>query len=214
VSAGVFFTTDVEALIWGDGLSGGLIPFGVGGVTASILWSVSLWFASPLQLLLLFLGKIETERPSDWFMNVLAGSLGLPTKDLAYEHPAYIRVAAVVFIVASGVAIAAALDKGLGSATWGVSSGIATCLAAGVYELGRPERLSADKAVELEGLYQTFGVLLCSGSEILSPCSVFFALLLPHKSIAFLLSRGEVYVAVLSQSACHSFEKIHTVNYG
>lgn len=91
-------------------------------------------------------------------MNILAGSLGLPTKDVAYEHPKYVRAAAVVFTVASGAAIAAALDVGLGSATWGVSSGIATCLAAGVYELGRPERLSADQAVELEGLYQEFGM--------------------------------------------------------
>jgi hypothetical protein len=157
VSAGFLFSTDIEALVWGDGLSGGLIPWGVGGIAASILWSVSLWFASPLQLLLLFLGKIETERPSDWFMNILAGSLGLPTKDLAYEHPMYVRAAAVIFIVASGVAIATALDTGLGSATWGVSSGMATCLAAGVYELGRPERLSADKAVALEELYQQFG---------------------------------------------------------
>ena len=160
VSAGLIFQTDVEALLWGDGLSGGLVPFGVGGATASVLWSLSLWFASPLQLLLLFLGKIETERPSDWFMNILAGSLGLPTEDLAYEHPTYIRVAAVAFIVASGVAIATALDAGLGSATWGVSSGIATCLAACVYELGRPERLSADQAVELEGMYQLFGAML------------------------------------------------------
>lgn len=164
VSAGFLFSSDIEALVWGDGLSGGLIPFGVGGITASILWSVSLWFASPLQLLLLFLGKIETERPSDWFMNIVADGMGLPTKDLGYEHPTYVRAAAVAFIVASGVAIAAALDSGLGSATWGVSSGIATCLAAGVYELGRPERLSADRAVELDGLYQTFGApfpLLC-----------------------------------------------------
>lgn len=160
VSAGFAFSTDIEALIFGDGLSGGLVPFGVGGITASVLWSISLWFASPLQLLVLFLGKIETERPSDWFMNILAGSLGLPIKDLAYEHPAYVRAAAVVFVVASGAAIANALDAGLGSSTWGVSSGIATCMAAGIYELGRPERLSADQAVELEGLYQLFGTLL------------------------------------------------------
>lgn len=163
VSAGFLFQTDIEALVWGDGLSGGLFPFGVGYVTAAALWSLSLWFASPLQLLVLFLGKIETERPSDWFMNILAGSLGLPTKDVAYEHPVYVRAAAVLFVVASGSAIATALDAGLGSATWGVSSGIATCLAAGVYELGRPERLSADQAVELEGLYQLFGAVLAFG---------------------------------------------------
>ncbi len=36
-----------------------------------MLWSLSLWFASPLQLLLLFLGKVDTERPSDWILRRL-----------------------------------------------------------------------------------------------------------------------------------------------
>ncbi len=45
---------------------------------AGLLWGCSLFFASPLQQLLLFLGKIETERPSDWIIMGLArGPLGL-----------------------------------------------------------------------------------------------------------------------------------------
>jgi hypothetical protein len=45
---------------------------------AAALWSGSLWFCSPLQLLLLFLGQIETERPSDWAMGILGRASGLP----------------------------------------------------------------------------------------------------------------------------------------
>ena len=59
---------DVEELIFGDGLRRGDLT--AGDAAAALMWSTSLWFVSPLQLLLLFLGKIETERPSDWLMNV------------------------------------------------------------------------------------------------------------------------------------------------
>eukprot|EP00892_Ulva_mutabilis_P010735 jgi/Ulvmu1/8033/UM004_0270.1 len=156
VSAGFAFQGDIEDALLGDGLSGGLLPVSTGSIAAAALWSTSLWFVSPLQLLLLFLGKIETERPSDWFMNIVAGASSLPTEDLAYEHPAWVRAAAAVAVVASGCSIAVVLDTGLGDATWGVSSGIATCMAAGVYELGRPQRLSADQAVELEEQWQVF----------------------------------------------------------
>lgn len=160
VSAGFAFQGDIEEALVGDGLSGGLLPVSAGNIAAAALWSTSLWFVSPLQLLLLFLGKIETERPSDWFMNIVARANGLPTEDLAYEHPAWVKAAAAVAIIASGCSIAVVLDTGLGDATWGVSSGIATCMAAGVYELGRPQRLSADEAVELEEQWQVFGASL------------------------------------------------------
>ncbi len=43
---------------------------------AGLLWGLSLFYASPLQQLLLFLGKVETERPSDWIiMNIARGPL-------------------------------------------------------------------------------------------------------------------------------------------
>lgn len=41
------------------------------------MWSFALYYVSPLQLLLLFLGRIETERPSDWIMRKLADALGM-----------------------------------------------------------------------------------------------------------------------------------------
>lgn len=49
----------------------GSAPGSVGDLAAGLLWAVSLYFCSPLQLLLLFLGRIETERPSDWVLRQL-----------------------------------------------------------------------------------------------------------------------------------------------
>ena len=57
-------------------LSGGG-AVGLGDVFAAALWSVTLWFVSPLQLLLLFLGKIETERPSDFLISRIGRAAGL-----------------------------------------------------------------------------------------------------------------------------------------
>ena len=36
-----------------------------------MLWSVALYYTSPLQLLLLFLGDVDTERPSDRILRLL-----------------------------------------------------------------------------------------------------------------------------------------------
>ena len=65
--------------LYGDGLSpatlGGLSP---GALAGAALWSAAYWFCTPLQLLLLFLGRIDVERPSDWLMRKLGPLLGLP----------------------------------------------------------------------------------------------------------------------------------------
>ena len=47
-------------------------PRGRSDVAGALLWSVSLYFASPLQLLLLFLGRIDVERPSDFTLLCVA----------------------------------------------------------------------------------------------------------------------------------------------
>ena len=63
---------DVADRLFGDGVTSGLGSLGtLGGLglgdwAAAVLWSVALWFCTPLQLLLLFLGRIDTKRPSDW----------------------------------------------------------------------------------------------------------------------------------------------------
>lgn len=53
--------------LYGDGLNPTtLAGLSIGGVVAGTLWSAAYWFCTPLQLLLLFLGRIDVERPSDW----------------------------------------------------------------------------------------------------------------------------------------------------
>jgi hypothetical protein len=47
------------------------LPFTGGDVAGAALWTLALWFASPVQVLLLFLGFFEKERPSDWLMNLM-----------------------------------------------------------------------------------------------------------------------------------------------
>jgi hypothetical protein len=62
LSLGGWATQD---LLYGDGLGGYGGGVGLGDVTGSLLWSCSLYYASPVQLVLLFLGRIDTDRPSD-----------------------------------------------------------------------------------------------------------------------------------------------------
>jgi len=49
-----------------------------GDLTGALLWSAAMWYASPLQLLLVFLGRIDTERPSDWLMDIIGAAAQLP----------------------------------------------------------------------------------------------------------------------------------------
>jgi hypothetical protein len=45
-------------------------------VIGGLLWGLSLWFATPLQLLLLFLGELDTSRPSDGVLRLLGTAAG------------------------------------------------------------------------------------------------------------------------------------------
>lgn len=80
------FTANRENLadaFYGDGVSTGVPSWGGGDVLGGILWSVALYFTSPWQLLLIFLGRVDTERPSDWLMDLLAkvaGNESVPTR--------------------------------------------------------------------------------------------------------------------------------------
>ena len=64
--------------LYGDGLSSeSWAGLGLGDAAGAALWSAAYWFCSPLQLLLLFLGRIETERPSDWLARGIGSALGM-----------------------------------------------------------------------------------------------------------------------------------------
>ena len=128
-----------------------------GDVLGSLLWAGSLFYASPLQLLLLFLGRIDVERPSDGTLRFLGLATGQPVDDASYDAPTPLRVANAGLFVLAGAGVAAALSAALGGeATWSVSTGIGACLAAAVYELGRPQRLSATQQVTLEEEWKDF----------------------------------------------------------
>ena len=72
-------TTFLQDALYGDGLNpttfGGLSS---GALAGAALWSAAYWFCTPFQLLLLFLGRIDVERPSDWLMRQLGPLLRLP----------------------------------------------------------------------------------------------------------------------------------------
>lgn len=141
-----------DALLGGAG-SGGL---GAGDAVGALLWGVALWFVTPLQLLLLFLGKIETERPSDLLITAIGRAAGLDVDAIDYEAPGWTRTAAAALCLAGGAGIAAGLALTLGDATWSVSSGLGTLISAGVFEAGRPRRVRGAEALALEEQWQDF----------------------------------------------------------
>ena len=77
--AAAVFTSNRETIadaFFGDGISTGVAAWGIGDALGGTLWSVSLYFCSPWQQLLIFLGRVDTERPSDWLLDVLARATG------------------------------------------------------------------------------------------------------------------------------------------
>ena len=59
-------------------------------------------------------------------------------------------------IVGLGLATAAGLKVAFGGATWGVSTGLGACMAAGVFEVSRPQRISAGEKEILDAQFEDF----------------------------------------------------------
>lgn len=74
-----------------------------------------------------------------------------------YQVPFWIKAAAAAACLTGGVAAAGVLEAGLGDPTWSISSGIGALFAAGIFEVGRPKRLSVAEAQTLESQWQDFG---------------------------------------------------------
>ena len=127
-----------------------------GDCAGALLWSFSYFFVSPLQLLLLFLGRIETTRPSDAIVKLGGQLLGQDTEALGYEPPVGLQVAAVLACLTQGVITSLLFELALGEETWSVSTGIGSLFAAFVYEVGRPKRLSKQDEIELEAVWRDF----------------------------------------------------------
>jgi len=127
-----------------------------GDFAGAMLWSLSYYFVSPLQLLLLFLGRIETTRPSDAIIKLGGQLMGKDTEALGYEPSVGLKVAAVLACVVQGVITSLLFELALEDATWSVSTGIGSVFAAFVYEVGRPKRLSSSQEIELEAVWLDF----------------------------------------------------------
>ncbi|KAL4422128.1 hypothetical protein ABPG77_003413 [Micractinium sp. CCAP 211/92] len=141
-----------EGLQFGDGD----FSFGLGDGVGAVMWAVSLYFCSPLQLLLLFWGTFETSRPSDWLLRQLGTAAGLDVDAIDYQVPLALQAAAVALFGATGVGVAAAFQVFLGDATWSVSTGLGALLGAAMYEAGRPRRLNVEEVKAKEALWQDF----------------------------------------------------------
>ena len=129
---------------------------GVGDFVGAGLWAVALYYTSPVQLLLFFMGRIEAERPSDGVLRVAGRLLGGDVAAPDYVAPPAVYAATYAAFAAAGVGAAAGLNLALGDGTWSVASGIGLCLSAGVYELGRPKRYTVDEARELDTQWVAF----------------------------------------------------------
>ena len=67
-----------DADVLGGGLDGGDgSGLGAGDLVGGALWALSLYFCSPIQLVLLFFGSYDRERPSDWVLRLLGRAAAL-----------------------------------------------------------------------------------------------------------------------------------------
>lgn len=139
-----------------SGIDAGGNIFSTGDIIAALIWSVALFYASPVQLLLFFLGKIETERPSDQILKLIGKFLGNDVDAVDYEPSLAMQLATIAVFIIAGVATAWGLEVLLGDSTWAVSTAIGSLVVSGVYEAGRPVRLSAAQLQLLELQWQDF----------------------------------------------------------
>ena len=161
-----------------EGLAGFIGDVSAGSVIASAVWSFGLFFKSPLQILLVFLGRTDTERPSDWILRTLgassrvtdAGSVvedeDISTKEVEpgtrgvrtfEEATPAAQAATLLFFTACGCGVVAGFDWAFaGEDTWGLSAGIGFTMLSFVAELGSPRRFSNAELDILETQYADF----------------------------------------------------------
>jgi len=97
---------------------------------------------SPYQLLLVFFGRFETERPVDWVADKLKVAM---KDDITSEPQKREKAISALILAASGVATASVICRYVGDA-WALSTAIGTSIFSFLYEIARPRRLDADQA--------------------------------------------------------------------
>jgi len=123
-------------------------------IISGLLFAASFQFSSPYQLLLVFFGRFETERPVDWVAARLAG-MEDPGDQASYDVPVQFQVASATIIGLSGVTLASLISKYIGD-TWALSTAVGTAFFSFLYEVGRPTRLSPEEVAARERTWQNF----------------------------------------------------------
>jgi len=122
-------------------------------VFAAAVWSFGCFYKSPLQILLVFLGRTDTERPSDWMLKKFA-----PGNPKTFEDASVVsKVATVVFFIACGCGITKLFDLAFsGEETWAISAGIGFTMLSFIAELGSPTRYNKEEIEVLEAQFADF----------------------------------------------------------
>jgi len=130
---------------------GGALDFLSGSaIFGAAVWALGLYYASPVSVVMLFLGRTDSERPSDWLLRKATGTAQM-------EDANAVSKALIAFwFLLSGVAVSKLGDAAFGDATWQISSGLGFAVIAGVSELGRPKRVDEATMAKLEAQYADF----------------------------------------------------------
>jgi len=155
-SDGFLYGVDsIESYASGDGLdfdfassSGPAVS--AASVAGAVIWGLALYFASPVSVIMLFLGRTDSERPSDWLLRKVTGTAQM--EDASFRA----KVGIAAWFLVAGVAASALGDAALGDSTWQISSGLGFLTIAGVSELGRPKRVDEATLAKLTAQYDDF----------------------------------------------------------
>lgn len=155
-SDGFLYGVDsIESYASGDGLdfdfassSGPAVS--AASVAGAVIWGLALYFASPVSVIMLFLGRTDSERPSDWLLRKVTGTAQM--EDASFGA----KVGVAAWFLVAGVAASALGDAALGDSTWQISSGLGFLTIAGVSELGRPKRVDEATLAKLTAQYDDF----------------------------------------------------------
>ena len=122
---------------------------GAAALAGAVIWAVGLYYASPISIVMLFLGRTDSERPSDWVLRLATGTKKMEDASIGA------KVAVAAWFAIAGAAVSTVGTDFLDS-TWGISTGVGFLTIAGVSELGRPKRIDEATLEKLEAQYADF----------------------------------------------------------
>ena len=82
---------------------------------AAAIWGLALYFASPVSVIMLFLGRTDSERPSDWLLRKVTGIAQMEDASVGA------KVAVAAWFLVAGVAASVVGDAAFGDSTWQIS---------------------------------------------------------------------------------------------